>query len=476
LLLAGDVSTNDTRGADGATVTAATVRGIYGTLVLEADGKYRYTLDPDSPAFKALTGGGVANEVFSYTLTDGDGDVSTATLTLAIKNDDDTVTIKDLTPALEGGDVSVFEDDLLAQRGQGESAGSDSIKESTTVTGSFTISAPDGVQTLSVGGINLVSGGVVASVPQSVTTGLVNTLTITAYDPVSGLVSYSYTLTDNETHATADGNNSLFEDFTVTLVDTDNDSTTNTLSIQIVDDVPMQPIEINTRVEELSSPGTNLMIILDTSGSMDVASGVPGFTTRMAIARASILKLINDYDDVGNLMVRLVGFASTATTNFLGSGEIWLTASQALNVINSITDTLGSGGTDYDEALIKAISGYNSPGKIIGGQGVLYFLSDGQPTESTSWPGVAGSGSNGINGAEQAAWQTFLTNNKITSYALGMGPGATASSLEPVSYNGVTGVDQPAIVVTDLSQLTDTLSGTVQLPTLGNLLIDAGVV
>ncbi|MGL6296157.1 MAG: calcium-binding protein, partial [Plesiomonas sp.] len=46
----------------------------------------------------------------------------------------------------------------------------------------------------------------------------------------------------------------------------------------------------------------------------------------------------------------------------------------------------------------------------------------------------------------------------------------------PVSYNGVTGVDQPAIVVTDLSQLTDTLSGTVQLPTLGNLLIDAGVV
>ncbi|MGL4932763.1 MAG: VWA domain-containing protein, partial [Aeromonas sp.] len=353
---------------------------------------------------------------------------------------------------------------------------SDSIKESTTVTGSFTISAPDGVQTLSVGGINLVSGGVVASVPQSVTTGLGNTLTITAYNPVSGLVSYSYTLTDNETHANADGNNSLFEDFTVTLVDTDNDSTTNTLSIQIVDDVPMQPIEINTRVEELSSPGTNLMIILDTSGSMDVASGVPGFTTRMAIARASILKLINDYDDVGNLMVRLVGFASTATTNFLGSGEIWLTASQALNVINSITDTLGSGGTDYDEALIKAISGYNSPGKIIGGQGVLYFLSDGQPTESTSWPGVAGSGSNGINGAEQAAWQTFLTNNKITSYALGMGPGATASSLEPVSYNGVTGVDQPAIVVTDLSQLTDTLSGTVQLPTLGNLLIDAGVV
>ncbi|WP_290437581.1 hypothetical protein, partial [Aeromonas caviae] len=88
--------------------------------------------------------------VFTYTLTDADGDVSTATLTLTIKNDDDGVTITNLTPKGEGGDVKVYEDDLLATRGENESAGSDSSKESTTVTGDFTISAPDGVKTLSV--------------------------------------------------------------------------------------------------------------------------------------------------------------------------------------------------------------------------------------------------------------------------------------------------------------------------------------
>ncbi|KTA91745.1 hemolysin expression modulating protein [Aeromonas salmonicida subsp. smithia] len=248
------------------------------------------------------------------------------------------------------------------------------------------------------------------------------------------------------------------------------------MSVRIVDDVPVSPVDLNTRVEEFSNPGTNLMIILDTSGSMDDASGVAGFATRMAIAKASILQLIGDYDDVGDVMVRLVGFASSATTNFLGAGDVWLTATQALNVINGITDYLGNGGTDYDDALIKAMSAYDSAGKIIGGQSVLYFLSDGEPTESTNWPGVSGTGSTGINTAEQTAWEVFLNGNYVNAYALGMGTGATTGALTPIAYNGSTGQQQPAIIVTDLSQLASTLSGTVQVPTTGNLLTDAGVV
>ncbi|MGS3158420.1 retention module-containing protein, partial [Aeromonas caviae] len=180
LVLNGNVITNDVQGADGAAVTAGTLSGTYGSLVLNANGTYTYTLNPNDGDFKALTGGGVGSEVFTYTLTDADGDVSTATLTLTIKNDDDGVTITNLTPKGEGGDAKVYEDDLLATRGANESAGSDSSKESTTVTGDFTISAPDGVKTLSVGGINIVVNGVVAGFPLSgVTTPLGNTLTIT---------------------------------------------------------------------------------------------------------------------------------------------------------------------------------------------------------------------------------------------------------------------------------------------------------
>ena len=116
-------------------MTAGTLSGTYGSLVLNANGTYTYTLNPNDGDFKALTGGGVGSEVFTYTLTDADGDVSTATPTLTIKNDDDGVTITNLTPKGEGGDAKVYEDDLLATRGANESAGSDSSKESTTVTG-----------------------------------------------------------------------------------------------------------------------------------------------------------------------------------------------------------------------------------------------------------------------------------------------------------------------------------------------------
>ncbi|MFM5793175.1 Ig-like domain-containing protein, partial [Aeromonas caviae] len=96
LVLNGNVITNDVQGADGAAVTAGTLSGTYGSLVLNANGTYTYTLNPNDGDFKALTGGGVGSEVFTYTLTDADGDVSTATLTLTIKNDDDGVTITNL--------------------------------------------------------------------------------------------------------------------------------------------------------------------------------------------------------------------------------------------------------------------------------------------------------------------------------------------------------------------------------------------
>ena len=102
------------------------------------------------------------------------------------------------------------------------------------------------MKTLSVGGINIVVNRVVAGFPLSrVTTPLGNTLTITGYNPATGLVSYSYTLNDNEAHPTANGNNSLFEDFAVSLVDSDGDSASNTLSVQIVDDVPTAVSDVN---------------------------------------------------------------------------------------------------------------------------------------------------------------------------------------------------------------------------------------
>ena len=62
--------------------------------------------------------------------------------------------------------------------------------------------------------------------------------TLTFISNVGGVISYSYTLNDNETHPNAGGENSIFEDFAVVLTDTDGDVANDTLSVQIVDDVP----------------------------------------------------------------------------------------------------------------------------------------------------------------------------------------------------------------------------------------------
>ncbi len=98
------------------------IQGDYGKLTLNADGSYSYERDPNTP-------GGV-NDVFTYTVKDGDGDLAHTTLTIAIGNAPPEIT--DLTPSANGGDTSVDEDDLLASRGIGEFEGSDTAKESTT--------------------------------------------------------------------------------------------------------------------------------------------------------------------------------------------------------------------------------------------------------------------------------------------------------------------------------------------------------
>ncbi|PBB85183.1 Ig-like domain-containing protein, partial [Mesorhizobium sp. WSM3876] len=206
------------------------------------------------------------DDVFTYTIKDGDGDLSHTTLTISIG--DSTPTIGGLTPQAQGGDVTVNEDDLLAGRGAGESAGSDTSKESTTQGGTFNISSPDGIATLSIDGHAFITNGVFTA--GSFTTALGNTLNVTGYNAATGVVTYTYTLNDNEAHAAGQGTNSLFENFTVSLTDQDGQNATGTLSANIVDDVPTAHNDTNTAQSGQTVTGnveTN-----DTAGADGIAS------------------------------------------------------------------------------------------------------------------------------------------------------------------------------------------------------------
>ncbi|MHC8315564.1 retention module-containing protein [Pseudomonas sp. LB3P31] len=271
LTLNGNVLTNDVQGADrvvtgenAGPITPGTFTGVYGTLVLNANGTYTYTLTTSDADFKALHGGGNGTETFTYTITDADGDTSTANLVLQIHNNDDPVTIDGLN--VNGGELTVYEQNL----GDGSAPNATALTQS----GAFTITALDGVQTLSVGGINVVVGGVSAGFPQSIVTPLGSTLTITGFDSATGVVSYSYTLADNEAHPTANGANSLSEQFAVTVVD-DNGTTANaSLDVNIVDDLPKGVDDSNagTASESLLALNGNVLTN-DVQGADRVVTG-----------------------------------------------------------------------------------------------------------------------------------------------------------------------------------------------------------
>jgi hypothetical protein len=156
------------------------------------------------------------------------------TATLRVLDIDHPATISGLGAA--GGDLVLDEGDFAT--------GTNEVKDSLTQSGVFTISAEDGVGSLSIAGVTVISNGVFT--PTEITTALGNTLSITSYSAETGEVGYSYTLLAAEDHL--DGqtpNESLSESFTVSLTDRDGDHDTATLSVRIEDDAPVATIAQN---------------------------------------------------------------------------------------------------------------------------------------------------------------------------------------------------------------------------------------
>ncbi|WP_166219362.1 VCBS domain-containing protein [Pseudomonas atagonensis] len=85
-----------------------TLRGVYGDLLINADGSYTYTVDNSLAAVQALRQSGqTVSEVFSYTIVDIWGDTSTAELRITVDGRNDTPTaVDDSATAVEAGGVN----------------------------------------------------------------------------------------------------------------------------------------------------------------------------------------------------------------------------------------------------------------------------------------------------------------------------------------------------------------------------------
>ena len=459
---------NDKFGADGVdtdnsplTGQVTVTNGAHGTLVYNNDGTFTYT--PDA--------GYTGADSFNYTIKDGDGDTSTATVTLS--------SVKTNSLPTAGSTSASVDDEGLPNGIIGSTFGDDLSGQAITASGTLPHNYnADGKATSDP--INFA--------PMDGATGLVGTEsvtyswnatnnTLTASSAARGAIftvvvdggsdngdgNYVFTLLKPVLHDAGNNENDATVNLTYQVKDATlpiADKATGTLAITIDDDIPVAAPIVKTVTE--GSSDTNILLILDRSGSMDFDPEVSGYATRLDLLKAAAKELLDQYDAAGDVKVQIIKFNDSADKQ----GSVWLSVADAKTYIDDLT---ARDGTDYDDATALAPEAFDDPGKLTtsGVRNVAYFISDGQPDPTSGQ----------VSGSELTDWVNFVNANDIVSFAIGLGSSAPSTYLDPLAYDGRgtgTGTDTDALIITDLNQLQSTLAGTVS-PSISGSVIDGSI-
>ena len=263
---------------------------------------------------------------------------------------------------------------------------------------------------------------------------------------------YTYTLED--------ASNATSEEIVYTLEDDAGNTSSANLTIDIVDDAPIANEDgvVNKYLDaNTSGYSTNLILTLDTSGSMnsDAEGDYPGDrhysgfwpfghwvddfdsnTVRIDLAKDALKNLIDQYADLGDVNIQIITFSDTATASTM------LNATDAKAYIDGIT---ADGGTMYDNAVAEAmqnpVDSYPDANTT-----QYYFISDGQPNSG-----------GGLNSAETDAWNSYIENSPIDkTFAIGVGTGGSSGELDKIAAtHGET------IIINSITDLDGTLQQTV---------------
>ena len=218
---------------------------------------------------------------------------------------------------------------------------------------------------------------------------------------------------------------------------TDTATATATASVTSVDHTPVLAGNVSSitlpMVAIHNTPvtqNTNIVIMLDTSGSMStVTNGV----TRLAAAKTAIDDMLNAYSALGNVEVKITTFSTTATA------YDWMTVDQAKALINGLQ---ANGYTNYEDALYKTYNNYTTPTNA-DAQTVGFFISDGEPTkENLEGRDVAGNvgldAENGwIDTPYLTDWTNFVNTNLNQLDVVGIGSGITNTTYLDQVANGI---------------------------------------
>ncbi|MCJ8288022.1 retention module-containing protein, partial [Halomonas sp.] len=398
-----NVLANDTQGVDGASVSGASLRD-------PSQGSVSFDSDTGEVTFTPAAGF-EGDAVIDYTIRDADGDTSGAVFTVTVAADSTpTVSVPDDSPDAEGGQFSVSEAGLA-----GGSAAGDG---SQTTGGSLPITTGgDSLASLVINGQNVTGGGTVE--------GDYGTLSVSVSD---GEYSWSYSLDGSTQDHTSQGTGSddLADQFSIVVTDSDGDTASTSLTIDVNDDVPKARDDSDTIAEETASVSGNVLGN-DTTGA-DTTEADPASVALDAPTGA--------------------GQYGTLTLNSDGSYTYQLDNDdprvQALSGKETLTETFAYTLTDADgdtspATLTITLTGTNDGVSLSG-------LAAGGGDVSVSEANLAG-GSDADSGAlTQPGSFTFTSADGVASVQVGN------QSLTLAQLQGLT-ADSPVVVDTEYGSL-----------------------
>jgi len=313
------------------------LQGDYGTIIIDENGDYEYTL----PGGFADAIDGLDDETFTYTITDSNGDSDSAILTIGNNNPVD-ITFEENNDAGDGIDEFVEERSLVS---------SDNFH---IVNSKFYIDAADGLAKIKIvgaPGVDIDTSGWSGSgaINETITTSY-GTLVLNSYS-ISGnevTIDYTYTLLSNQDHSSGD----VIDSIEIYAEDTDGDTKTDYLDIEILDDIPSAVEDSNTLVTvrgQSPDPVNGNVFDNDDIGADNTAAPITG------------VKVGSDTssDAVGNLGAPFEGDYGYLTLNDDGSYEYTL---KDLGFIEGeLTDEFTYTITDSDSDTSTAVLTINIP-------------------------------------------------------------------------------------------------------------------
>ena len=380
--------------------------GLYGSLTLNADGSYTYTLNNALPAVQTLGVGETLTDTFTYTVSDGHGGTASNTLTLTINGTND-------TPSVGPTFGFVTEDTLTVLNGA--------------------LSTPTDPDTHDMP----------VFVAKTAETGLYGSLTLRADG------TYTYTLNNSMNAVQGLGQGETLRDiFTYTVSDGHGGTASNVLTVIIngTNDAPAVAAAVAAVTEDakLTAAG-KLPTPTDIDNSADgIASDTLSFIPQIARAGA-----------YGTLTLNADGTYVYTLNNTLGSVQA-LGAGETLTDVLTYTVTDGKGGT-ASNTLTVTITGTNDAPVVAAATATLPAPQDIDAHDTVSFiPKTGEAGRYGTLTLNAAGAYTYTLNNSL-SVVQALGQGESLS--ETFNY---TVKDQHGGIT--VGTLTVNISGTNDLP------------